>query len=452
MSDTLVVTPTEITLIVTLVPEIAIVAGSGGGGGGGGGTITAVTAGTGLTGGGVSGAVTLAADVGTTAGKVAAGDDSRFSDARAPTTHAATHMHGGSDEVATATPGANHIPKAGAGGILSSAWLDVALDVLAGLTPAADRLPYFSGSGSSALATFTAAGRSMVAAANAAAQRVLLSLDNVTNDAQLKRAAADFASFTHKTVPAGTDLILIEDGAAGGAKKYASITEVSTAGIGTSTFSVYAPPSSPHAMDDEVTGDSLAGAWTIKDAGSRIAVSIVNNHIVVDYTANGTVSNAWIYKATPASEFAFIAPVRMSGAQDNYSRMGIAVFEDGANSAKRQSSLFFIPSLGQWFGSEFSAYNGSETGRFGGYGAEATPGFLRIRMNGTTCWYDIAADGQSWQNKWTGTLAYTPAHFGLWVNCTAGAGAFPRAWYKFVRVFSGAHSSDMDASYIGKVA
>ncbi len=219
-----------------------------------------------------------------------------------------------------------------------------------------------------------------------------------------------------------------------------------------SAFSVYVPPASPNAADDEVTGGSLAGAWTINDPGGRIAVSIVNSHICVDYTANATTSNAWIYKATPASEFAFIVPVRISGAQDNYSRMGIAVFEDGSNSAKRQSSLFFIPSLGQWFGSEFSAYNGSETGRFGGFGAEATPGFLRIRMNGTTCWYDICADGQSWQNKWTGTLAYTPAHFGLWVNCTASAPATPRAWYKFVRVFTGARSSGMDASYIGRMS
>ena len=62
-------------------------------------------------------------DVGTSAGTVAAGDDSRFSNARTPTAHASTHQHGGADEVATTTPAANAIPKAGAGGKLDGGWL-----------------------------------------------------------------------------------------------------------------------------------------------------------------------------------------------------------------------------------------------------------------------------------------------------------------------------------------
>lgn len=41
----------------------------------------------------------------------------------APSAHAASHKNGGSDEVATATPGANAIPKAGGGGTLASGWI-----------------------------------------------------------------------------------------------------------------------------------------------------------------------------------------------------------------------------------------------------------------------------------------------------------------------------------------
>ena len=37
--------------------------------------------------------------------------------------HAASHQHGGGDEVATATPAANAIPKAGAGGALGTGWI-----------------------------------------------------------------------------------------------------------------------------------------------------------------------------------------------------------------------------------------------------------------------------------------------------------------------------------------
>ncbi len=73
---------------------------------------------------GLGGSATL--NVGSTAGTVAAGDDSRLSNARTPTAHASTHQFGGSDPVATATPAANAIPQAGAGGTLMATWLPLA--------------------------------------------------------------------------------------------------------------------------------------------------------------------------------------------------------------------------------------------------------------------------------------------------------------------------------------
>lgn len=48
-------------------------------------------------------------------------------------------------------------------------------------------------------------------------------LGSVTDDAQLKRAAADFATFTEKASPVSADILLIEDSAAAGVKKKVSV-------------------------------------------------------------------------------------------------------------------------------------------------------------------------------------------------------------------------------------
>ena len=61
------------------------------------GTVTSIVAGTGLSGGTITSSGTISVNYGTTSTTACVGDDSRLSDSRSPTTHAASHASAGSD-------------------------------------------------------------------------------------------------------------------------------------------------------------------------------------------------------------------------------------------------------------------------------------------------------------------------------------------------------------------
>ncbi len=84
--------------------------------------------------------------------------------------------------------------------------LDAELTAIAGLTSAADRVPYFTGSGTAALATFSTFGRSLVDDADAAAGRTTLGLGTIATQ------AANSVSITGGSITGITDLAVADGG------------------------------------------------------------------------------------------------------------------------------------------------------------------------------------------------------------------------------------------------
>ena len=111
--------------------------------------------------------------------------------------------------IAGLTSAADRVPYFTGSGTASLATFTAAGRAIAGLTSAADRVPYFTGSGTASLATFTAAGRALIDDADATAQRATLGIGPITNknivlngDFQVWPEGASFTGPTNNTYTA----------------------------------------------------------------------------------------------------------------------------------------------------------------------------------------------------------------------------------------------------------
>jgi hypothetical protein len=150
---------------------------------------------------------------------------------------------------------------------------DAELLALAGLTSAADKLPYFTGSGTAAVADFTAAGRALLDDANAAAQATTLGLGtgNTPSFTGVNITGAPV------TLSENTSVALDPAGSADG--KYSGITVTGVSG--------YA-----QAFGDVVTLDKDDSRWEAVDISVAAAATGDARGILGIVVAAGTDGNA----------------------------------------------------------------------------------------------------------------------------------------------------------------
>ena len=222
-------------------------------------------------------------DVGTSAGTVAAGNDSRLTDSRTPTTHATSHVTGGSDVIATAVAGGN-----------------------AGLLSGSDKTKLDNTSGTNTGDQTNISGNAATVTTNANLTGDVTSVGNATTLAAGSAAALNSGTLAAARMPALTGDVTTAAGAVATTIATAAVTLAKMANlaqdqfIGRTTASTGVPETATitaaarTVLDDTTVGamvDTLGGASSTGTGGIARATSPTFVTPALGAPASGVLTN-----------------------------------------------------------------------------------------------------------------------------------------------------------------
>lgn len=287
-------------------------------------------------------------------------------------------------------------------GIVDAQPLDTELTAIAGLTSAADRLPYFTGAGTAALATFTSAGRALVDDADAAAQRATLGLVIGTNAQAWDAVLDEVASLT-----TASETFIRWDNT--GSVEIVSMPDFSASLVG--AVSAAAARAILDAVSltgtDSVTGAKTFASGALKLAGSISGTTDLNATAVagtgsVILPATGTL--ATLAGAETLTNKTLTAPTLTAPALGTPTALVLSTVETGAAfpGSPYEGQRWYRTDLEDWFywDSSRSKWLGTTLVCFEAYDAALLAANAYLQLPGGV----VMAAAIGWQLPWAATV------------------------------------------------